>query len=350
MKKILAFLILVFCFVNVHAAKINKLIFFGDSLSDNGNLYELLFHFIPKSPPYFDGRFSNGTTWAENLAKHYYNKSYVGYHIYAVGGATAVFHMPTPEFISPTILELEIDKYLLDSAFTDRSNVLFAIWIGGNDYMFHPEDDVETSTTKIVNKIAWAIDTLRYYGGQNFLILNLPDLAKIPKMKGSGLENAVHTLAVVHNQKLDAAIEKIQQANPNINITTVDTFAIFTDVMANPDKYNKKYHTNITNLSEACWSGGIWLKASTQDLTKDIEQAITTNKMTIPPHFTAETMSTFIMNTPALMHTYQMGKSYEQGNLPCANPNEYLFWDAIHPTAVVHEILAKMVLEKMGMN
>src|SRR5690242_20274022 len=42
---------------------------FGDSLTDNGNLFALTraIQPVPPSPPYFDGRFSNGPVWVEQL-------------------------------------------------------------------------------------------------------------------------------------------------------------------------------------------------------------------------------------------------------------------------------------------
>ncbi len=40
-------------------APLHNIVVFGDSLSDNGNLYEIMKHQLPQSPPYFEGRFSN---------------------------------------------------------------------------------------------------------------------------------------------------------------------------------------------------------------------------------------------------------------------------------------------------
>ena len=48
-----------------------QIIIFGDSLSDNGNIYRLDFGFIPKSPPYFKGRFSNGEVWADHVERFF---------------------------------------------------------------------------------------------------------------------------------------------------------------------------------------------------------------------------------------------------------------------------------------
>jgi len=48
----------------------NRVVSFGDSLSDNGNLAHNIppFAGAPFLPGYFDGRFSNGPTWIELLA------------------------------------------------------------------------------------------------------------------------------------------------------------------------------------------------------------------------------------------------------------------------------------------
>ena len=64
-------LLSVFTFLSqsIFAEPIDKIIVFGDSLSDNGNVLSLtekakkvipLVPLIPKNPPYFSGRFTNG--------------------------------------------------------------------------------------------------------------------------------------------------------------------------------------------------------------------------------------------------------------------------------------------------
>lgn len=58
-------------------------------------------------------------------------------------------------------------------------------------------------------------------------------------------------------------------------------------------------------------------------------------------------VSQFIMQTPELKEAFALSQSYENGNVPCANPDEYLFWDSVHPTAIVHKILAEMVVEQL---
>lgn len=49
------------------AASFTGINVFGDSLVDTGNLFNVAG--IPPSPPYAQGRFSNGSIWVDNLAQ-----------------------------------------------------------------------------------------------------------------------------------------------------------------------------------------------------------------------------------------------------------------------------------------
>ena len=49
------------------AQSYDRLVVLGDSLSDNGNLYGATQGAQPASPPYWQGRFSDGRTFAEQL-------------------------------------------------------------------------------------------------------------------------------------------------------------------------------------------------------------------------------------------------------------------------------------------
>ena len=86
------FLILLLCFFsNVFAEPVQQIIFFGDSLTDDGNLYEASYKIMPKSPTYYLGRFSNGPVWAEKVSEYLQNKYQIQSENFAVGGATVIF-------------------------------------------------------------------------------------------------------------------------------------------------------------------------------------------------------------------------------------------------------------------
>src|SRR5215475_11575436 len=67
----------------VSATTLTKLVVFGDSLSDTGNLFAATFGAVPPSPPYFQGRFSNGPVWVDALAR----KLTLPVENFAIGGA-----------------------------------------------------------------------------------------------------------------------------------------------------------------------------------------------------------------------------------------------------------------------
>jgi phospholipase/lecithinase/hemolysin len=50
------------------ASPYSNLFVYGDSLSDLGNIYTVSGHTIPLSPPYYNGRFSNGPLVVEYLS------------------------------------------------------------------------------------------------------------------------------------------------------------------------------------------------------------------------------------------------------------------------------------------
>src|SRR5262245_41839418 len=135
MKQIYLFLCVFILSTNVIAGVIKDVIIFGDSLSDNGNLYNIL-KVIPASPPYYEGRFSNGPTWAELVGNYYYKKNYATVENFAYGGATAVLHRPLKDhYAAPVTLEAELNEYLIKSPHKNKEPSLFILWIGGNDYL-----------------------------------------------------------------------------------------------------------------------------------------------------------------------------------------------------------------------
>src|SRR5579872_3174594 len=177
MKKMVGLLLALFVCSSAFAAPFNQIVFFGDSLSDDGNLYQATKKTVPKSPPYYQGRFSNGPTWAEDLGKKYHDKYYIGTINDSYGGATAILHDPkTDSFTSTITLEGELYSYSLHSMFVDKSKVLYVIWIGANDYLYEKTPDMSGVTDAVVNKIASSITSLINQGANQFLILNLPDL------------------------------------------------------------------------------------------------------------------------------------------------------------------------------
>lgn len=349
MKKILASLCLLFNMSVTHAANIDNIVFFGDSLSDDGNLYKALLHVMPKSPPYFQGRFTNGPTWAEQYGQYLADRFSASYKIYAVGGATAIFHPPTSKFATLVTLSMELDKYYLDSLFRDKSKTLFVIWIGDNDYMFDQDVDLDAGTNKVINQVVSSINSLAEHGAKHFLILNLADASRIPLIRQMGSVEKLHSLVVVHNQKLAIQVKLFAQQHKDIKVNFFDLASVFDQFIDDPSKYNQQYQVNIANTTDACWLGGFFFRAPVNQmgLNAELNAALSRNQNT---QYSADVMANAITQMPELNYTYKLGNSLSENNLPCANPENYLFWDDIHPTATVHSVIARVVEESIGDN
>src|SRR5262249_19171144 len=128
------------------AQDITKLVFFGDSLSDPGN-YFVAFGTIAQQPfgpipdaPYAIGghHFTNGATWAEQLARDLHLPTSGSpalrtpgvFTNYAVGRARARARAPVfPQYD----LSTQVGVFLSDFGGRAPSDSVYVVWIGAND-------------------------------------------------------------------------------------------------------------------------------------------------------------------------------------------------------------------------
>lgn len=332
----------------------DKIVFFGDSLSDAGTLYRYAFGLLPASPPYFDGRFSNGYLWSERVAKYFYDKRYVGFKNYAVAGETAIFHDPLDGFL-PFSLSMSLNSYLWHTLLQDRSTTLFVIWIGGNDYLKGAQD-VEQMTSSVIQTIKMSIEKLISKGGMNFLVINIPNIAQLPLAKMHPTPQVLDQLSVMHNAKLKDAVAQIQNQYGFVNIHLFEASQLLTALLADPEYYNRKYNIHLVNTTDGCWR-----KHSTiyNLKTKDelaIQQKLKENiksqsnpalkHMVMPSDDEIKGLAHYIATSPSLYEVYSISEEVENGTIkPCDKPNEYVFWDAIHPSSVVHFMFAHRIIE-----
>lgn len=305
----------------------NKIVFFGDSLTDNGNLYNTFFKYIPKSPPYFEGQFSNGPVWAEDLKDYFPN---VILDNYAVGGETAVWHNPFGGFL-PYRLSQSINNYLSSESEEDKTKTLFFMWIGGNDYLQGGEP-VEDATNSVVQTIQESLEKLIKVGAKHFIVMNLPNLARVPEGRDGGKADNIFDLTVKHNAKLAIAMTQLQLHHPDITIRLFDTFTIMNQMLDDPAAMNHKYHTHVKNTYDMCWHGGYSIQQ--KHLEAALKQKFGSEKIN------SRVMSESILLSPDLAAAYSVGESYSRGATPCDDPDTYVFWDKVHPTAVIHKVMA----------
>lgn len=355
-----AVLSFVFNFTNAFADDLpsfHKIVFFGDSLSDRGNLYHADYNYLPKSPPYYQGRFSNGQVWSELTAAYYADSNKIPSANFAYGGETAIFHSPIHGYL-PYSLTASIDAYLVGTIFHDRSQTLYFVWIGANDYLKGAKDP-NAMTDKVVANIKGSIEKLAYHGGANFIVINLPDLGRTPYAQTTDAQ-ALSTLTQMHNAKLAAAVTEIQQDYPSIHIKLFDMNKVFSDFVNDPAQFDKEHNINVTDVQDACWGGGYTTRSTaldnqstTQQIATDLQLHINNNPQKVVvdasqnQNLDVDGFANYIASTPALMETYKVG----DGELhPCSNPDQYMFWDHLHPTAVVHGAISKLMIDFINQN
>lgn len=310
------------------ARTIDKIVVFGDSLSDNGNIHHItetahqvipLVPVIPNDRVYYGGRFSNGPVWVDNLSK----SMNVKLDDYAYGGAW-VEPITVSKIAMPINLGMQVNFFLVKAA-TDfnTSKHLYVIWGGGNDYV-NGRSDPEKATTDTVNILREQMDWLRYYGARNFLVMNLPDISLAPQViaEGSAAVEAARKITLMHNKKLADMIEREQKKHKDDKIILADFTDYMDDVVANPEKYNLK------NVTDACYGGGYTMQGINSMDPREIDAA---KKANID-----------VMNNSSIREAYITAKLAASGVQPCANPTEYLFWDHLHPTATAHTIISTL--------
>ena len=203
----------------------------GDSLSDIGNVYRTSFHQVPKSPPYYRGRFSNGPVWAEHVADAFRAEGLpTGNH--AWGGATA---RTTNDGIPDLRAQATRYRSLDDARKGDRP--LLALWAGGNDIL---NTDGASRSVRVGRAAAQAVgDTaalLARSGVEDFLIFDLPNLGAIPQFRGDPSGARAATAGVkAFNRQLRREIIALRQDGTTVR--KVSAYALFNALVENPRAY-----------------------------------------------------------------------------------------------------------------
>ncbi|MFG6431871.1 SGNH/GDSL hydrolase family protein [Pelomonas parva] len=157
--------------------------FFGDSLSDTGNVFT--FGQMPAGP-YYQGRFSNGKVWVEYLAEGIGHAdaakaNYQGGNNYAIGGARLA--------VGPTSVLAQIGTFSSVHAVADP-NALYVVVGGGNDMRDARSGNpanIGAAATAAADNIKTALSLLAGKGAKNILVANLPDLGATPEAMALGL-------------------------------------------------------------------------------------------------------------------------------------------------------------------
>jgi len=293
------------------ASAFSQLFAFGDSLSDTGNTTSK-FDFAPAgtcasgalfpSPPYVGGACTNGDNWLEVLGAGLglpAEPATAGGTNFAVGGATAatdalgvyppIDYDGDTEDLSDQLARFQAANPVLDP------NALYVIVAGGNDIQLTargaivpgPGQDVAQDAVDAILATAQSLSVL---GAQYFLFSSLPDFGRIPDATLTPAKRATATaLTNQFNADLAAALPAFAGGTAYF----LDMAAVYDAIYADPGAFG------ITNTTSACVISGTFGQP--------------------------QNVHTACGLSPAIQATY-------------------LYFDEIHPTAVVHAAIGDAAL------
>ncbi len=194
---------------------------FGDSLSDNGNLFSESGGLAPPSPPYFDGRFSNGPVWVEYLDDMLPRAEL---NDFAFGGSfsdTGNVNGPFPGVLEQVAAFVGTGPPLMPRD-------LCIVWSGANNWIFEPLTSVPST---IVGDVSTAIQELAEAGCQSFLIPNLPNIGETPFGIATGLQAFLTAKIEEHNNELAEEVDMLRE-DLGIEIILLDVNSILSRTLA----------------------------------------------------------------------------------------------------------------------
>ncbi|MDJ0658340.1 MAG: PEP-CTERM sorting domain-containing protein [Crocosphaera sp.] len=320
------------------ALNFNKTYVFGSSNSSMGNVFNVTTAInnldptlippgfpgpTPASPPYFQGRFSNGPVWVEYLTED------LGIDLKASTTLSVPFPgatIPSPITQDPNTGQLIVSPFYNGATATNSVNFAFGgatsgatgvgdfgplipgvqtqvshlindlgtnsidkkdliiLFAGTNDLRSNPDVDPEA----IVSNFEGVITELYNKGGRRFLVANSPDLSQEPGIPDN--EAFVNNLVANINQfnsSLDSSLKGLAQSLNQINITSLDLYGFLNEVRDNPEEFG------YTNIDQAC---------------------------------------------------------FDEVNLTICSlqqQNEYFYWDNLHWTSKTHELIGEFALQNL---
>jgi outer membrane lipase/esterase len=290
----------------------SRIVVFGSSLSDPGNdfamrgienvpPYNMLDPFLIPDAPYAKGghHVSNGATWIEQFARPLglagtvrpaFQASDIKATNYAVKGARAY------DNVIDFNLTKQIGSFLNDFSNVAPSDALYVIEIGANDIRdafeaFVDRRDGSAIIGQALTNVAGSIQTLYAAGARNFLVWKMPNIGLTPALRiidmfSPGASQFMDFVTQSYNANLESVLVMLE-ALPGIQIKRLDTYQLLNNIVDNPDAYG------MSVVDTAC---------------------VTPN---VAP-------------------------------FECQNPDVYVFWDGIHPTAAVHAIIAQEAAFALG--
>ena len=301
-KLIVACLVAVFAAPAAAQSSFSGIVVFGTSLSDPGNAFALngeagTPHDFAMNPlliptaPYAKGghHFSNGATWIEQYARMVGLASSVRPALtdgtatnFAVGGARAY-----DDGINFNLTR-QVATFLERSGGVAPPQALYVIEMGSNDI----RDAFQIYATggnggpimgQAIGSIASNVQRLYLAGARNFLVWTAPNIALTPAIRSlpPAAQGLMGVLTQSFNANLTGVLAQLSAGLPGVSFTRLDAYQLLDAIVADSAAYG------LASVATPC---------------------LTPN----------------------------------DAPFSCQHPDDYLFWDGIHPTKAAHALLAQL--------
>ncbi len=267
--------------------KMNRFVVFGDSLSDDHNMFNNSNWLLPNRQTWSGGRFANGRVWSEVVADAFD----LPMNNWAMGGAATTTYKSLVQGLSQQVDSFA--GYIKSAKNYQPQNTLFAVWIGANDL------NNGFTVDKMMRYLRSSMEHLVSLGARDILLLNLPDISRAPSFKiKKGRERLDMSNKVKeYNRQMAKMVDELRQKyrSRGLEIHFFDAYKLFDQLLDSPAQYG------MTNVSQSCLdlpSGAPTLYLKTQKLRSE-----------------------------------------------CYNPKLFAFWDLQHPTEQTHWLLAENIID-----
>lgn len=232
-----------------------------------------------------NGRFSNGPVWVEHLARR------LGVRLdpSARGGTNYAHGGAKTHGADGTLsLRAQAERFLrAPPAGGVDPRALYVVYGGGNDLRatYYGAENPEAVVARAVTAIGEIVDALARSGAVEVLAPNLPDLGGTPEARQLGPETARNAtrLSLIYNEALERVLSAVEARHAHLRLHRLDVFALHKRAESDPRSFG------FIDADRSCLAVG-----------------------------------------PA-----------------CEDPDRFVFWDSMHPTAAAHAKLAEAALDAL---
>jgi len=283
---------------HVCAFRFDQIVNFGDSLSDYGNAYRITNGTWPRPHIYYTGRFSNGPTYIEDMA----TDLTIPLNSYAYGGSTSsndnvqgvtgeFANVPVPSLLDQIDLfeaDHNAQKLLGGRRRNNRNELLNTLFVTfiGFNDFFLKPD---SRPDVVVNNIMTGMRKIYDLGGRNFLLFPFPALQYAPYFVAKKATAQIEQIVNITNALMYTNFQAFGAAKGNALLFMPDAYSLSVDFVQNPSTYG------ISVTQFPCFD---------------------------------------FVNLDKV----------------CPNPEEYIYFDPIHPSSTVHQKLADLAEQTVSVN